>query len=81
MGVERMVKRAQTQEQNLYAAHVCKVTFKKSPQTPQKSYPNVWNPSSTFEFPPLCPAKYSIVRGEGDVPEVFFELSPNIFVN
>ena len=37
--------------------------LKTSPPTTQKSYPKCWKPRTTFENAPLCPPKYSIVRG------------------
>ena len=43
----------------------------KSPPTPRKSYPEFQNPRTTFENNPLCPPKYSIVRGVGRVPDFF----------
>ena len=50
-----------------------------SPPTPQKSYPKFRNPRTTFGNTPLCPSKYSIVRGVG-VPNFLGGWNPNIFV-
>ena len=36
-----------------FRACVWKLTFKKSPPTPQESYPKFWNPRTTFEMPKL----------------------------
>jgi hypothetical protein len=42
-----------------------------SPPNPQKSYAKFQNPRTTFENLTLCPAKYSIVRGEWGSPKDF----------
>ena len=42
-----------------------------SPPYPQKSYTKFRNPRTTFENLTLCPAKYSIVRGEWGSPKDF----------
>ena len=38
--------------------------------TPKKSYPKFRNPRTTFENTPLCPPKYSIVRGVWGFPDL-----------
>ena len=42
-----------------------------SPPNPHKSYAKFQNPRTTFENSTLCPAKYSIVRGEWGSPKDF----------
>ena len=51
-----------------------------SPPTPQKSYPKFRNPRTTFENTPLCPPKYSIVRGVGGSQILLRVWNPQIFV-
>ena len=51
-----------------------------SPPTPQKSYPKFRNPRTTFENNPLCPPKYSIVRGVGGSPNFVRVWNPHIFL-
>ena len=54
--------------------HVVQSHLQTSPPTPQKSYPKFRNPRTTFENTPLFTPKYSIVRGVGGVPKLFFWL-------
>ena len=52
--------------------HTCLQShLQRSPPTPQKSYLKFRNSRTTFENTPLCPPKYSIVRGVGGVPNFF----------
>ena len=39
------------------------------------------NPRKTFENTPLCPPKYSIVRGVGGSQRFFLDWNPNIFLS
>ena len=56
----------------IFSVHMSAKSPLKSLPQPPEVIPKVWNPRTTFEIPPLCPAKYSIVRGEGVILESFF---------
>ena len=66
----------------ILGACVCKDGLKQlPPQTPQKSYIKFQNSGTTFENPPLCLTKCSIVRVLGVSSKCFWEWNPNIFFN
>ena len=53
---------------DLYLVNRHQPKFAKSPSkkstNPSEVIHKVWNSKTTFENPPICPAKYSIVHGE-----------------
>ena len=62
-----------------FGACVCKVTFKHI--CPSDIIPAVQNPRTTFENPPICPPKYSLVGQEGWVPKSVCKWNPNLLVS